>query len=177
MRTHTVPEEEFRLCFEQHVDAVRRTAYLLCGDRHRAEDLTQSAFLKLYLRWNDLDEREQLTRYLRRIVTRAYLAERRRLWWRREQSTGTDAEVPSEGPGGEDRIVVWDALGALPPRQRAVLVLRYWTDLGVQETAEVLGCSPGTVKSQTSKGLATLKRRLNGQFSERAAPSRNQEVV
>ncbi|WP_424186212.1 SigE family RNA polymerase sigma factor [Actinokineospora sp. G85] len=153
-------DAEFTACFARHAPAVRATAFLLCGDRHRAEDLTQSAFLKLYLAWHRVDDREHLSSYLRTLVVRGYISESRRLFWRRERSTDTPPEMPAPEVAGEDRIIAWQLVTGLPPRQRAVLVLRYWHDLDVRETAEALGCSPGTVKSQTAKALAALRTRI-----------------
>jgi RNA polymerase sigma-70 factor (sigma-E family) len=151
--------------FSQYVagraHALRATAYLLCGDWHQAEDLTQSTLLKLYLNWRRLVHHEGLDAYTRRIIVRTFLAERRLLWRRREQVTSDppDAAAPLGGDV-EDRLLIRKALAAVPPRQRAVLVLRFWNDLSVEETAAVLGCSTGTVKSQTCRGLATLRQRL-----------------
>ena len=151
----------FTACFNRHVDSVRVTAYLLCRDRHRAEDLTQAAFLKLYLAWSRLDEHEHLGAYLRKVVVREFLTDRRRAWWRRESGVDEPPESPAVEPDREDRVVLWDLISALPPRQRAVLVLRFWQDLDVNDTAAALGCTPGTVKSQTSKALAALRARLS----------------
>ncbi|AOS63386.1 RNA polymerase sigma-70 factor, sigma-E family [Actinoalloteichus hymeniacidonis] len=160
-------DETFRRCFDDHVDNVRITARLLCGDWHRAEDLTQSAFLKVYLAWPRLTDRDRLAGYLRQVVVRTFLSERRRLWRRLEWLTDSTPETPSPDSTGEDRIVLVEALATLPARQRAVLVLRYWHDLGIEDTAAALGCSPGTVKSQAFKALATLRARLRTQFGER----------
>ncbi|OLR92355.1 RNA polymerase sigma factor [Actinokineospora bangkokensis] len=152
----------FSACFERHAAGVRATAYLLCGDRHRAEDLTQAAFLKLYLAWDRVDDPEHLTSYLRTLVVRVFLGEARRSWWRRERATGDPPELAQPVGDPDDRLLAWQLVAALPPRQRAVLVLRFWQDLDVRETAAALGCSEGTVKSQTAKALATLRARVAG---------------
>ncbi|MFJ6198705.1 SigE family RNA polymerase sigma factor [Micromonospora sp. NPDC092111] len=143
--------------FAARSDAMRGTAYLLCGDWHRAEDLVQTAFTKLYLVWNRVSRHEVLDAYVRQILIRAFLDERRRGWWRRERVGGNDAERPTPPDSPENRLMMLQALAVVPPRQRAVLVLRYWEDLSVEETAALLGCSPGTVKSQASRGLDTLR--------------------
>jgi RNA polymerase sigma-70 factor (sigma-E family) len=150
-------DSAFAEYFAARSDAMRRTAYLLCGDWHRAEDLVQIAFTKLYLAWSRISRHEVLDAYLRQTLIRTFLDERRRGWWQREQTGGTaaDPSLPADAP--EDRLVVLEALASVPRRQRAVLVLRYWEDLSVEETAAVLGCTAGTVKSQAAKGLHTLR--------------------
>ena len=154
---------------------MRFTAFLLCGNWHEAEDVMQSAFLKLYLAGPKLSDRSGLEPYLRQIVVRTFLAERRKVRWRREKLTDAPPEGLSSPAGsntagaGEDRLVrlvVWQALTAVPARQRAVLVLRYWHDLSVEDTATALNCSTGTVKSQSSKGLETLRRKLGPDFDQ-----------
>jgi RNA polymerase sigma-70 factor (sigma-E family) len=145
--------------FAARADAIRRTAYLLCGDWHRAEDLTQTAFAKLYAAWPRLRDEGAAEGYLRRTLLRTFLDDNRR-GWRRELATGTVPEVPVTEPSTDDRIVLLAALARVAPRQRACLVLRYFDDLSVEDTAEVLGCSTGTVKSNTSRGLDTLRRLL-----------------
>jgi RNA polymerase sigma-70 factor (sigma-E family) len=150
-----------------HADQVRFSAYLLCGDWHEAEDLAQTAFVRLYLAWGRIDRSEPITAYVRTILTRAYLNERRRLWRRRERLTSAPPEppaVPASAP--EQRMVVMWALAQVPPRQRAALVLRYWEDLSLVETADVLGCSVGTVKSQCARGLQRLRELLPSDLAE-----------
>jgi RNA polymerase sigma-70 factor (sigma-E family) len=140
---------------------MRSTAYLLCGDWHHAEDIVQTAFTKLYLAWNRVARHEVLDAYMRRIVVRCYLDERRR-GWRRERASGTLPDTAEAAPVDPDaRILLLRALSAVPPRQRAVLVLRYWEDLDIAATARVLDCSTGTVKSQTNRGLAALRELLD----------------
>ncbi|MEU3452864.1 SigE family RNA polymerase sigma factor [Micromonospora sp. NPDC006766] len=151
--------------FAARSDAMRGTAYLLCGDWHRAEDLVQTAFTKLYLAWNRVSRHEVLDAYVRRILLRTFLDERRRGWWRRERVGGDDAEQPAPPESPENRLVMLQALATLAPRQRAVLVLRYWEDLSVEETATLLGCTPGTVKSQAFRGLENLRGLLQTTYS------------
>jgi RNA polymerase sigma-70 factor (sigma-E family) len=157
---------EFTAHFDRSADSMRFTAYLLCGNWHEAEDVVQAAFLKLYLAGPKLAHREDLGAYTRRIVVRTFLADRRRMRWRREKLTDSPPEVSTGGEGVEDRLVVWHAMSVLGARQRAVLVLRFWHDLSVEETAVALGCSTGTVKSQSARGLATLRQRLGPQFAD-----------
>jgi len=143
--------------FAARSGAMRATAYLLCGDWHRAEDLVQIAFTKLYLHWNRVNRHEALDPYTRQVLIRAFIDEGRWGWWRRERTQETPIE-PLAAPGPtEDRLLLLRALAEVPPRQRAVLVLRYWQDLSVEATAAALGCSAGTVKSQAARGLDTLR--------------------
>jgi len=143
--------------FAARSNAMRGTAYLLCGDWHRAEDLVQTAFTKLYLVWNRVSRHEVLDSYMRQILIRTFLDERRRGWWRRERVGGYEPVRTAPPDSPENRLVMLQALAAVPPRQRAVLVLRYWEDLSVDDAASLLGCSPGTVKSQAARGLETLR--------------------
>lgn len=157
-------DAEFTDYFDRCADSMRFTAFLLCGNHHEAEDVVQSAFLKLYLAGPGLVRDGGLERYLRQIVVRTFLAERRRVRWKREKLTDVLPEVPVVGSLSEDKLVVWQALRAVPAKQRATLVLRYWHDLGVEEAAAALGCSVGTVKSNTSRGLKVLRQRLGPEF-------------
>ncbi|MGC3861917.1 SigE family RNA polymerase sigma factor [Micromonospora chersina] len=140
--------------------ALRRLAYGLCGDRDQADDLVQETATRLYLRWARIAEVEQLDAYVRTVLVRHFLDTRRRGWWRVHLFGGPPDVRPTEDRGVEERTVLRDALAKVPPRQRAVLVLRFLHDLPVEEVARTLGCSAGTVKSQTSHGLAAMRRLL-----------------
>lgn len=157
---------EFTDQFARSARPMRFTAYLLCGNWSEAEDIVQAAFLKLYLAGPRIARREGLNAYLRQIVVRTFIAERRRVRWRRERLTDEPPDLPAPPMLSETRLVLWQALGSVPARQRAVLVLRYWHDLSVEDTAAALGCSVGTVKSQGNRGLAALRRRLGPGFDE-----------
>jgi RNA polymerase sigma-70 factor (sigma-E family) len=153
-------EREFAEYFRARRDAVRRTAFLLCGDWHRADDHAQAAFVALHRHWRRIRDRDALDAWVRRTLVRAVVDESRRPW-RRERATAeppreTDG-VPSASDAVTTRHVLVDGLRAVPPRQRAVLVLRYLDGLDVAGTAAALGCSEGTVKSQTAHGLAALR--------------------
>jgi RNA polymerase sigma-70 factor (sigma-E family) len=155
---------QFEEYFAARRDAVRRAAYLLCGDWHWADDLTQTAFVRLAAGWRSVRDPAALDAFVRTCLVRAYLADTRRVWRRRERS---HAELP-EVVGAEDdaenatrRLLFAAALRRLAPRQRAALVCRYYQGLDVAATAEALGCSPGTVKSQTARGLARLRELLD----------------
>ena len=154
------PEEhrQFREYFAARRDTVRRTAYMLCGDWHWADDLTQNAFMRLAVSWRKVNDRQALDAFVRTCLMRAYFADLRRVWRRRERSVAEppDVAVPADG-GSADRAAFLAALRRLPPRQRAVLVCRYYQDLDVAATAQTLGCSEGTVRSQAARGLAKLR--------------------
>lgn len=162
-----VDEERFREFARGNAVALRRSAFLLCGDWHLADDLTQTTLIKLHGAWPRIGHRHEPVSYARKILLRTWLDERRRPWRRAERHGGDlpDNADPAAGPAALQDVVALRAelfglLGALPPRQRAVLVLRYFESLSVGETAAVLGCSEGTVKSQASRGLSVLRARL-----------------
>jgi RNA polymerase sigma-70 factor (sigma-E family) len=145
--------------FASRSSSMRGTAFLLCGDWHRAEDLVQTTFVKLYRAWNRIARHEVLDSYTRRILVRTFLDETRRGFFHREQPTAehTERVATPEGIGVEDRMVLLRALAEVAPRQRAALVLRFWEDLSVDETAKAMRCTAGTVKSQTARGLDALR--------------------
>ena len=137
---------------------LRGTAVLMCGDWHRAEDATQEALMRLYVAWPRLDRGGGLRRYARKTVVNVVLDQSRRPW-RRERSVDElpPVAVPDASAGVDDRQAVLAALATLPPRQRACVVLRFYADLSVEETAGALEITTGTVKSQTSRALASLQ--------------------
>ena len=147
------------------------TAYLLCGDWHRAEDLTQTALTKLYVAWRRIDRRESVDAYARKVLVRAMLDEHRRPW-RREHAVAELPEQPGPADRADERVDLLAALARLPGRQRAVVVLRYWSDLGIAETAAVLGVTEGTVKSSASRGLTALRGALQDSRTGAATPER-----
>jgi RNA polymerase sigma-70 factor (sigma-E family) len=139
---------------------LRRVAYLLCDDWHRADDLVQTAITKLYVNWRRAARVENLDGYVRTILVNTYLSEQRTSWWRRVvplPQPEEHAAVAAEAVDTDAALDTVSALAALPPRQRAAIVLRHYCDLSVEETAAILGCSTGTIKSQTARGLATLR--------------------
>lgn len=161
-------ESAFADYFRTRREVVRRNAYLMCGDWHRADDLAQTAFVSLHRKWESIKDPGAVDAYLRRTLVRAMIDETRRPW-RREQAVSDTPEPAypgrSDGTAEQvaDRHALVQALGQLPPRQRAVLVLRFLEGLDVAATARALGCRQGTVKSQTSHGLATLRTVLGGE--------------
>jgi RNA polymerase sigma-70 factor (sigma-E family) len=141
-----------------------RTAYLLTGNRHDAEDLVQTAFAKLYLSWDKVRHQGSMDGYVRRILVNEHNSLWRRAWKKREHSAEDDVlhaldaphhDAYDDGAGS----ALWDLVQTLPRKARAVVVLRYYEEMSEAETAAVLGISVGTVKSQTSRALATLRDR------------------
>ncbi|MEV0596082.1 SigE family RNA polymerase sigma factor [Nonomuraea cavernae] len=136
-------------------DRLLRTAYLLTRDWALAEDLLQESLTKAWFAWARVDEPEA---YVRRVLVTTYTS-----WWRRKWRAELPAadlpDTPSHDTTGRlgERDTLWEAVGRLPARQRAVVVLRFYEDLPVTEVARLLGCQTGTVKSQTAKALAKLR--------------------
>jgi RNA polymerase sigma-70 factor (sigma-E family) len=143
-----------------HVDDLLRTAYLIVWDETEAEDLVQECLMRVARRWPRVRRMEQPRAYARRIlVNHALDGARGRARRRSELEPGVATSATAVDPLAvlDTRAELIDALGRLPARQRAVLVLRYFNDLTEAQVAEVLGCSPGTVKSSSSRGLARLR--------------------
>lgn len=153
----------------QRYAALVRFGYVLTGSRSGAEDLVQTALFLTFQRWSTLDDPNDPTAYVRRVMVNAHIS-----WTRRRSSREQLFAEPPEGETGQsgidiERLHMWGQLGSLPNRMRAVLVLRFYEDLSEAETARILDCSVGTVKSQTSRGLARLRRAMGD--SESAATS------
>ncbi|TDC57255.1 SigE family RNA polymerase sigma factor [Actinomadura sp. KC345] len=144
-------------------DALLRTAALMCGARQDAEDILQTALEKAYRHWGRLEAGTDPEPYVRRILVNLVISRSRRWKVLREIQMARLPEKPavSSDHAVELRGTLMDELRKLGPRQRAVLVLRFWEDLSEAETAQALGCSVGTVKSQASRGLARLRERLD----------------
>ena len=152
-------EAAFRQFVAARLSAMSRVAYLLAGDHHGAEDLVQSSLVQLARHWRRVSSADHPDAYVRRVIYHEHVSA-----WRRHR----DAEIPvprAPEPGATPdvadaavrRLVLRQALARLTPRQRAVLVLRFFEDMSEAETAEVLRCSVGTVKSQTSHALGRLR--------------------
>jgi RNA polymerase sigma-70 factor (sigma-E family) len=135
---------------------LRRTAFLMTGNWHEAEDVTQSALARLYVAWPRVRV-DRAEAYARTVLIRTVIDARRR-FWRRERPTGDlpDVVVPAAA-SPEDRLDLAQALAGLPVGQRAVVVLRFWEDWSVDEVATALAISPGTVKSRSSRALEALR--------------------
>jgi RNA polymerase sigma-70 factor (sigma-E family) len=146
--------DDFEAFVTARYGALLRTAYLLTGDHHDAEDLLQQSLVKAVGAWGRV--RGDPEPYVRRILVRQNVSRWRRRRWR-ELSTAIPPDVISLEAPADDRLVLLRALDLLAPRQRAVVVLRYYEDLTESQTAEVLGISPGTVKSQVRDALRRLR--------------------
>jgi RNA polymerase sigma-70 factor (sigma-E family) len=157
-------EEQYTEYVTERLPALRRIAYLLCGDTHRADDIVQNAITRLYVHWRKARAAENIDAYVRTIVVRTFLNEQRTGWLAKVRLVSETPDHPAPpGPDVETTQVLHAALSRVPPKQRAVLVLRFLYDMSVAEVAGMLGCSPGNVKSQTSHGLAALRRQLGDQ--------------
>ncbi|WP_328943161.1 SigE family RNA polymerase sigma factor [Streptomyces sp. NBC_00250] len=138
-----------------------RTAYLFCGDPETARDLTQTTLAKLYQHWRRAGTAEHPHAYAKTVLTRTFLAERRRRLRDLLVLTRAGGTVPEPAADHTDlRVTLLAALAELPPRARAMVVLRYWDDQSVASVASQLRCSEATVKSQCSRSLARLRLRL-----------------
>ncbi len=164
-------DAEFTEYVSARLPALRRLALLLCHNWHGADDLAQAAITKLYLHWGKAQASDSVDAYARTILVREFLHERRLGWARRVTLTDQPPEVAASEADKDSSLDVRAAIAALPPRQRAVLVLRYHYDLNVDQTANVLGCSAGTVKSQTARALAALRRTLGTTADAEPGPS------
>lgn len=156
---------EFRL------PALRRLALVLCQDRHRADDLVQQAVIRVYMHWAKASAADNIDAYVNAILVREYLHERRSSWTRRVSVTDQLPEAPILTADRDGLLDLQAAVAVLPPGQRAVLVLRFYCDLNVDQAAGALGCSAGTVKSQTAKAIAALRSRLGGDAAAATAGS------
>jgi RNA polymerase sigma-70 factor (sigma-E family) len=155
-------DSEFLAYVNGRVTALRRTAYLLCGDAHEADDIVQETLTKLYVRWSRRRSVDNLDAYVNTMLVRIFVDGRRRGWWKVALTNRLPDRPGAAEQPMEERSVVRAALAELPPRQQAVLVLRFLCDQPVREVAEILHCSEGTVKSQTSVGLNQLRKVLGG---------------
>ena len=152
-------DEDFRQFVVAQIDGLRRLAYLTCGNWQAADDAVSTGLTKLYLAWRKVNTPHW---YARRVVVNAAIDEVRRPW-RREQVAEPeflDRSVPDPTAELAERARIQQALLKIPPGQRKVLLLRFYEDLSVEDTAEILGKSTGTIKSQTARGLAALHRVL-----------------
>ncbi|MGL5825038.1 MAG: SigE family RNA polymerase sigma factor [Nocardioides sp.] len=147
--------------FEQFVAgcgrSLRRTAYLMCGDWSRAEDATQDALVKIYLAWSRVARYDGLRTYAHRAVATAVIDQSRRPWRREVGSADLVAPAPDALGAVDRRVATMAALATLPSRRRACVVLRYFVDLSVEDTAAALEIEVGAVKSQTARALEQLR--------------------
>jgi RNA polymerase sigma-70 factor (sigma-E family) len=157
-------EAQFSEFVAARQQALLRTAYLLTSELHSAEDLVQISLAKAYLAWDRLRDPRAAEAYVRKIMVNEHTSWWRRAWRRNERSTDELPETPTvrdDPTDFERRDALWELVQTLAPKQRAAVVLRYYEDLSEAETARILGCSVGTVKSQTSRALRSLRTRLD----------------
>jgi len=152
-------EDDFRAFVAARSPSLLWFAHALTGDRHTAEDVVQIALAKTALGWSRVRRKENPEGYVRRAIVNTHLNAMRRKPWREQprEFMPDDALARRAEEELDDRDAMWAALAGLPPKQRAVLVLRYYEDLSEADIADVLGCSRGTVKSQAAKGLLHLR--------------------
>jgi RNA polymerase sigma-70 factor (sigma-E family) len=166
-------EDEFRAYVLRSRGSLLRTATLLAfGNAHEAEDLVQTVLMRMYVKWPRIrsDTREA---YARKLLVNAHLDERRRPHVRHEQNHAEVPDVAVEAAAPSDtEAAVFRVLAELPPRMRAAVILRHLHRASVAETADALGCTEGTVKSQTARGLAQLRATLT-QLSTKTGESRH----
>lgn len=159
MSEKSLDEDTFCIFVAAHQRRLLRSAWLLTGDWAAAEDLVQTALVKVWPRWSGVITHGREEAYVRRVVLNTFLTGRRRAWRREVPTAALPEQVAADDLSGRElRPALLAALSELPPRQRVVVVLRYFDDLSEAQCAEAMGCATGTVKSQTSKALATLRR-------------------
>jgi RNA polymerase sigma-70 factor (sigma-E family) len=152
-------DDDFRAFVAARSSSLLWFAHLLTGDRHLAEDVVQTALARTAHAWPRIRRQDRPESYVRRAIVNTHLNAQRRKPWLEQPHDVLPEQLDRHRPESEfdDRDVMWQALSELAPRQRAVLVLRYYEDLSEADIAEVLGCSKGTVKSQAAKALANLR--------------------
>lgn len=152
---------DFEAYVAERRPALLRWARAVAGDPHTAEDLLQASLVRVLPRWESIREGAAADAYVRRTITRQYVSWQRQPW-RRDEVVSSTLPEPATGPPDaadpREADQVWGLVLALPARQRAAVALRFYEQLSIAEIAEVLGCSTGTVKSNTSRGLAALRR-------------------
>jgi RNA polymerase sigma-70 factor (sigma-E family) len=153
--------QSFEDLFLTYGPSAKRLAYLLTGSEPAAEDVVQEAFLRMFRRFGDLRDPDSFASYLRRTIVNLCIdigrKQQRERLWRGVVAAGISQSTPSPEGTYEARSEMWRALLKLAPRQRIVLVLRYYEDLTESQTADVMGCSVGTVKAYASRGLQALR--------------------
>jgi RNA polymerase sigma-70 factor (sigma-E family) len=140
--------------------ALRRLAAVLCDDWQRGDDVVQATLTKLYVHWGQVRAASDTDAYARTVLVREFIHERRSAWVKRVSLPGRMTDWPAAEVDHDAMLDLRAAVAALPARQRAALVLRFYCDLNVDQSADVLGCSPGTVKSHTARALGAVRRAL-----------------
>ena len=155
-------DEEVTAFVRAYYGRLLRTAYLLCGDRGKAEDLVQATLAKLVMAWSRLHRSDSIDHYAQRVLINTYVSSRRRRsWWEQPLGRLVESSTHDEYGAVEQRDWLRRALDELPARQRAAVVLRFYEEMSEEDAAHTLGCSVGTVKSLTSRGLQKLRTQYN----------------
>ncbi|GAA3272470.1 SigE family RNA polymerase sigma factor [Dactylosporangium vinaceum] len=163
-------EEDFHQFVRSRLPQLRRAAFLMCGDWARGDDIVQRALTDVYVHWKRVRRAENVDAYVRAVLVHRFIDERRQGWAARVRLVDRLPERAAEDralQGVVDGLDLQRALGRLPQRQRAVLVLRFFYDMSVEQTAAAMRCAPGTVKSQTAAALGTMRRLLEDEYSGR----------
>jgi RNA polymerase sigma-70 factor (sigma-E family) len=167
---HSVSSRVDAPTFEEYAasawPSLYRSAYLLAGNHPEAEDIAQQTLEKAFRSWSRIQESDSPAAYLRRMLTNTFLSARRPKKRQLEVLTDAPPELAAPPPGREDHLLLWPHVRSLPPRQRAVIVLRYYEDLSERQIAETLGCSTGNVKSTASRALQSLRAALGSDHIE-----------
>ncbi len=165
-------EPEFDEYVARRLSSLRQIAFVLSRDWHQADDIVQGALTKLYLHWPKARAATSIDAYARTILIREFLRQQRSSWARLVSVTSLPPDRPGSTSDADTALDLGAALATLPVRQRATLVLRFYCDLSVEQSAQVLNCTPGTVKSQTAKALQTLRRVLGTESEIDRTPER-----
>lgn len=161
----TSDREDFAAWAAGELPGLRRFAYAVGGDWHRADDLVQAALERMYVAWPKLGGVSDLGAYARTVVVRQAATETRRAWWRRERLTEAVPEIPAPGDGDSAvRLDLARVLDGLSTKQRAIVVLRFVEDRPIREVAQLMGVAEGTVKRQCHEALGHLRRRLRSEL-------------
>jgi RNA polymerase sigma-70 factor (sigma-E family) len=163
-------DEEYTEYVAARLSPLRQLAAVLCDDWQRADDLVQATLTRLYVQWARVRAASHPDAYARTVLVREFIHERRSPWAKWVSLTGEMTDAPAVTVDHDAVIDLRAAVAALPARQRATLVLRFYCDLNVDQSAEILGCSPGTVKSQTARALDTVRRALTPAQNAGARP-------
>jgi RNA polymerase sigma-70 factor (sigma-E family) len=163
-------DEEYTEYVAARLSPLRRLAAVLCDDWQRADDLVQATLTRLYVQWARVRAASHPDAYARTVLVHEFIHERRSPWAKWVSLTGEMTDPPAATVDHDAVIDLRAAMAALPARQRATLVLRFYCDLNVDQSAEILGCSPGTVKSQTARALDTVRRALTPAQNAGATP-------
>jgi RNA polymerase sigma-70 factor (sigma-E family) len=151
------PDEKYTAYVTARLTWLHKVAFLLCQDWAQADDLVQIAITRLYVHWRRASAVDNLDGYTRTILIRVFLAEQRTGWRKRVTAFRQLPDTPAMTTDPDVALDLRTALAALAPRQRAAVVLRFYCDLSIEQTADALNCSTGTIKSQTARALAILR--------------------